>query len=160
MVKRVLHQLALRRSVGFRPVWFLTAEVIVISTLVVQGTLGVWHIGLLQLLGALTFAWISVLFVMTLVAEIIGRHGGDQARAVPTVRRVNHRRLPAVIGWFMALSAISTYAFTGSPLVTLGVAGICMILIGNSRLLLSDPGFPKVQRRIRYWFQQLERIKQ
>ena len=152
MVKRVLHQLALRRSVGFRPVWFLTAEVIVISTLVVQGTLGVWHIGLLQLLGALTFAWISVLFVMTLVAEIIGRHGGDQARAVPTVRRVNHRRLPAVIGWFMALSAISTYAFTGSPLVTLGVAGICMILIGNSRLLMSDPGLPTVQKRIRSHF--------
>ena len=152
MVKRVLYQLVLRRSVGFRPVWFLTAEVIVISTLVVQGTLGVWHIGLLQLLGALNFAWISVLFVMTLVAEIIGRYGGDQARAVPAVRRVTYRRLPAVIGWFVAISAITTYAFTGSPLATLGVAGICMILIGNSRLLMSDPGLPKVQKRIRSHF--------
>ncbi len=159
MVTRVLHVLTLRRPVGFRPMWFLTAEVIVIITLGVQGTLGVWHIGLLPLLGALTFAWIIVLLLMTLVAEVIGWHGGDQISAVPTARRVNYRRLRAVFGWVTTLSAITTFAFTGSPLLTLGVAGICMILIGNSRLLICEPGFRKVQNRFRTHFQQLERSK-
>lgn len=134
---KVSHVLALRISVPFRPMWFFTAEVIIISTLVVQGTLGVWRIGLLPLLGTLTVAWIGVELATTLVREVMGLYRRDQVSALPTVRSVRYRRLPAVFGWVLAVSTLATYAYTGSPLSTLGVAGICMILIGNSRLLMS-----------------------
>ncbi len=135
-MKMVSLVLTRRISVHFVAIRFLAAEVIIISALVVQGTLGAWHIGLLPLLGALTVAWVGIELVIMLVGEVMGLYRQDQAGGVSTAQSVRNRRLPAVFGWVVALSTISTYAFTGSPLSTLGIAGICMILTGNLRLLM------------------------